>query len=201
MDAGHIEVSFETRGPVCVIQVSGELTLLTEQEFAALVAEALATSRGPVMFDVSGVDFVDVRGARALAKAVRAVPQPREAGLEGCSLTMRGILRAIGFDLPHQPEMAGASQARLHPRARQSTLSRESALSAMTRAAESNARQSALYTSDVMSRLAATYSDLALNSRYRTEHKSADRGRLLELSGRALDLSRRYMRDTDVGAD
>jgi len=31
------------------------------------------------------------------------------------------------------------------------------------------------------------------------EHRSADRGRLLELSGRALDLSRRYTRDTDDG--
>jgi hypothetical protein len=45
-----------------------------------------------------------------------------------------------------------------------------------------------------MSRLAATYSQLALNSRYRTRGKSEDRGRLLALSGRARDLSRQYMR-------
>ena len=70
----------------------------------------------------------------------------------------------------------------------------------MTRAARSKARQSALYASEVMSRLAATYSDLALNSRYRTQHRSDDRGRLLELSGRALDLSRRYMSNADTGA-
>jgi len=70
---------------------------------------------------------------------------------------------------------------------------------AATRAAKSQARQSALYTSEVMSRLAATYSALALNSRYRTRHKSDDRGRLLELSGRALELSRRSIRNTDSG--
>jgi hypothetical protein len=106
-------VSSQPRGLGCVIQVSGELTLVTEREFAALVAEALA---------------------------------------------------------------------------------------AMSRAAESTARQSALYASEVMSRLAA-YSELALNSRYRTRPKSADRGRLLELSGRALGLSRWYMRNAAGGAD
>lgn len=197
MDAGHIEVSSRTRGLGCVIQVSGELTLVTEREFAAVVSEALAASRGPVLFDVSGVDFVDCRGARALAKAVRGVPPPREAGLDGCSLTMRRILGTIGFDVPRRPEMAGVALVRLQPHTRPGTPSREEALAAITRAAESTARQSALYTSDVLSRLAATYSELALNSRYRTQHKSADRGRLLELSGRARDLSRRYMRDAD----
>jgi hypothetical protein len=71
----------------------------------------------------------------------------------------------------------------------------------MAHAAESNARQSALYGSEVMSRLAATSSQLALNSRYRTQGKSEDRGRLLALSGRALDLSKQYMHNaaSDAG--
>lgn len=195
MDAGRIRVSSGTRGPGCVIKISGELTLVTENEFTALVTETLAASRGPVLFDVSGVDFVDCRGARALAKAVRAVPPPREAGLDGCGLTMRRVLGTIGFDLPHGPELATAAQARLEPRARAGTPSREEAVAAMTRAARSNTRQSALDASAVMSRLAATYSELALNSRYRLHRKTEDRGRLLALSGRALDLSRRYMRN------
>lgn len=201
MDAGQIQVSSQPRGLGCVIQVSGELTVVTEGEFAALVAEVLAASRGPVLFDVSGVDLVDCRGARALTKAVQGVPQPREAGLDGCSLTMRSILGAIGFDLPNRPEMAGAARVRLQPRPRPGAASREDALAAMTRAAESSARQSAVYTSEVMSRLAATYSDLALNSRYRMQRKSEDRGRLLQLSGRACALSRQCMRDAAGGAD
>ena len=201
MDAGHIRVGSVPRGPGCVIKISGELTLVTENEFTALVTETLAACHGPVLFDVSGVDFVDCRGARALAKAVRAVPPPREAVLDGCSPTMRSVLGTIGFDLPHWPELATTSQARPEPRVRAGTPSREEALAAMTRAAKSNARQSALDASGVMSRLAATYSALALNSRYRMEVKSEDRGRLLALSGRALDLSRRYMRNaaSDAG--
>ena len=195
MDAGHIGVSPVMRGLTCVIKVSGELTCATEGEFAAGVAEALAGSRGPALFDVSGVDFVDLAGARALARVVRAVPSPREAGLDGCGPMMRGVLGAIGFDPPNRPELTGEVRPRRRPPARSATPSREESLAAMTRAAASNARQSALHASEVMSRLAATYSDLALNSRYRTQGKSEDRGRLLELSGRALDLSRRYMRN------
>jgi hypothetical protein len=66
-------------------------------------------------------------------------------------------------------------------------------MTAMTRAARANTLQTALYASEVMSRLAATYSELALNSWYREQRKSEDRGRLLALSGRARDLSRQYL--------
>lgn len=61
MDAGHIRVSSVTRGLTCVIEVSGELTQATERKFAAQVAEAQVALRGPVLFDVSGVNFVDCR--------------------------------------------------------------------------------------------------------------------------------------------
>lgn len=197
MDAGHIRVSSVTRGLTCVIEVSGELTQATEHKFAAQVAEAQVALRGPVLFDVSGVNFVDCRGARAMARAVRAVPPPHEARLRGCSPTMRRVLRAIGFDLPHRSELAGEASSRPQAHARAVAPSREEAMVAMSRATKSEARRSALYASELMSRLAATYSAMALNSRYRTQHKSEDRGRLLELSGRALELSRRYLRNAD----
>src|SRR5690349_18036745 len=121
MNTGHVRVSAVTRGLGCVIKVSGELSQVTEREFAVQVAEALATSRGPLLFDVSDVDFVDLRGARALARALRTVQQPREAGLDGCSLTMLSVLGAIGFDLPHKPEL---TRARLRLTARQGTSAR-----------------------------------------------------------------------------
>jgi hypothetical protein len=164
------------------------------------VAGALAASRGPVLFDLSGVKFVDLAGARAVTRAVQAVPPPHEARLSGCSPTMRRVLKAVGFDLPHQGESADAASDRPQAHAPVVAPSRQETIMATTRAAKSQARQSVLYTSEVMSRLAATYSALALNSRYRTRHKSADRGRLLELSGRALELSRRFMRNADSGA-
>jgi anti-anti-sigma factor len=194
VDAGDIRVSTEVSDHACVIEVSGELTFTTEPEFTVRVTQAVAASRGLVLFDLSGLDFLDCRGARALARAVHAVPS-RETGVRGCNPAVRHVLDALGFDLPYRPEPAGPVPLRPRPGALAGTSSRGEALSAMTRAASSSTRESALYASEVLSRLAATYSELALNSRYRAPRKSEDRGRLLALSGRALDLSRRYMRN------
>ena len=191
MGAGYIRVSSVARGLACVIEVSGELTLTTEREFTDRVAEAMAASQGSVLFDLSGLDFVDCRGARALARAAHAVPSRRPA-LYGCNPVVRRVLEALGLDLPYRP--VPDSRAQTRPRPREDGLSRDETLVAMARVAQSNVRQSALYGSEVMSRLAATYSELALNSRYRAQRKSEDRGRLLALSGRARDLSRQYMR-------
>lgn len=192
MCADHVRVSSVARGLASLIEVSGELTLTTEREFAVRVAEVLATCRGPLLFDLSGLDFMDCRGARALATAVCAAPSLTE--LYGCKPIVRRVLDVLGFDLPYRPEPDVETPIRSQPRARADTLTRGETLVAMAHAAESNARQSALHGSEIMSRLAATYSQLALNSRYRTQDKSDDRGRLLALSGRALELSRQYMR-------
>jgi anti-anti-sigma factor len=193
MGAEHIRVSSVARDLACLIEVSGELTLTTDREFGARVAETLAAWRGPVLFDLSGLDFIDCHGARALARAVRSAPS-HKAELYGCKPLVRRVLDVLGSDLPYRPEPVDEAPASPRPRARVGTLTRGETLAAMAYATKSNTRQSALYSSEVMSRLAATYSQLALNSRYRTRGKSEDRGRLLALSGRALDLSTRYMR-------
>lgn len=199
MESGYIQVSSVARATTFVVMVSGELTMLTEDEFTSRVAEALAASQGPVVFDVSGLDFMDCHGARALAKAVHAAA-PREGEVLGCSDAMRRVLDALGFDLPHRQTLTARVAPRPRPLATSAARSRGETLTAMTRAAESAIRQSALHTSAVMSMLAATYSALALNSRYRTQAKSEDRGRLLALSGRALDLSRIYQGYAGTGA-
>ncbi len=200
MDAGYVRVSSVERDHGCVVTVSGEITLATEAEFTAQVAQALAAARGPVLFDLSRLDFADCRGARALARAVLTVPSG-EAGVHGCNTAVRRVVEALGLELPYRAGPAGSAPARPRPRACASTLSRSDAMTSLTRAARANTRQTALYTSEVMSRLAATYSELALNSRYRVRGKSEERGRLLALSGRALDLSRQYLRhaSTDAG--
>ena len=193
MGADYVRVSSIARGRACVIEVRGELTLTSEREFTVLTTEALTACHGPVLFDLSGLDFLDCHGARALAKAVRSAP-PHEAELHGCKPLVRRVLDILGFDLPYRPEPVSETPASPRLRVRVGALTRGETLAAMAHAAESNARQSALYSSEVMSRLAATYSQLALNSRYRAQGKSEDRGRLLALSGRALDLSKQYMR-------
>jgi anti-anti-sigma factor len=193
VDAGYVAVSSVERGAGRVITVSGELTLATVDEFTARVAAALAASRGPVLFDLSGLGFADCRGARALARAVLGVPSG-QAWVHGCRPAVRRVLGALGLELPHQAGPADAVTARPRPRVSAGTLSRGEAITSLTRAARANTRQTALHASEVMSRLAVTYSQLALNSRYRVPRKSEERGRLLALSGRAADLSRQYLR-------
>ncbi|HEY0719260.1 MAG TPA: hypothetical protein VGD68_16730, partial [Streptosporangiaceae bacterium] len=137
-------------------------------------------------------------GARALAGALRTAPGL--AGVHGCSPVMRRFLEVAGYDLPRRPAPVRPVPVRAGPVTVADAPSRGEALVAMARATELNARQSAADASELMSRLAATYVDLALNSRYRVPRRSDDRGRLLALSGRALDLSRRYQRHAASGA-
>jgi anti-anti-sigma factor len=193
VDAGHIRVIFDVRDSTCIAKVAGELTLATEAEFTTRATEALAAFRGPVLFDLTGLDIVDCHGARALAGALRAAP-PGEAGVQGCSPLVRRFLEVTGFDLPQMSAPAREVPAQPRPPAVVGAASRGDALVALAHATEANARQSATHASEVMSRLAATYAELALNSRYRVPRRSDERGRLLALSGRALDLSRQYQR-------
>ncbi|MBV9796042.1 MAG: anti-sigma factor antagonist [Actinobacteria bacterium] len=187
MGAGRIGVSFELRGSACVIGVHGELTVPTSHEFTGQVTMALAALGGPVLFDVSGLDFVDCHGARVLARELRAV-SARGAGLYGCRPVVRRFFELLGFDLPYVttltwPVPVPASLGPVGPAARGQDLT------ALIRVTQATARQSVTEASVIMSRLATTYAELALNSRYRTARKSEDRGRLLALSGRARDLS------------
>lgn len=81
MGACHIRVSSGVRDSACVVTVNGELTLAIQREFAVRTVQALAASRGPVLFGVSGVEFPDCHGTRPLARAIRLVP-PRPVGLK-----------------------------------------------------------------------------------------------------------------------
>jgi len=199
VDANRIQVSFQTGDAACVITVNGELTRVTEGEFTAR-AGALAALPAPVIFDLSGVDFVDCSGARALARAFRAGP-PRETWLRGCSPAVARIFAALGLDLPPAAAPARAVPARERPLDQAGPRLRGDDPVALARAAQADARQSAMHASEVMSRLAATYAQLALSGRYRAQRKSEERRRLLALSGHARELSRQYMRHATGSAD
>jgi anti-anti-sigma factor len=191
MEAGRIGVSFELRRSAYVIRVNGELTVLTGHEFTGQVAKALAALSGPVLFDVSGLDFVDCHGARVLARELRAV-SARGAGLYGCRPVVRRFFDLLGFDLPYVTTLTQPVPVPLPSPGPAGPPARGQDLTALIRVTQATARQSVTQASLIMSRLATTYADLALNSRYRTARKSEDRGRLLALSGRARDLSQRY---------
>jgi anti-anti-sigma regulatory factor len=196
-------VSFSRRGLAGVVKVDGELTRVTGAEFATRAAAALAAFRGPVLFDLSGLDFIDTQGARTLTALLRA--DPARASLYGCSPVMRRVLQATGYDLPPEPALppaagsAGSTRASPPPPVT-GWRSRGETMTALTRATRADARRSGADVSAVMSRLAATYARIALSSRYRLPRKDADRRRLLALSRQAGDLARKYQRHSAADA-
>jgi anti-anti-sigma factor len=201
MEAGRVGVSFELRKSACIVRVHGELTVLTSHEFTARVTKALPAFSGPVLFDVSCLEFADCHGARTLAEALRAVSR-RETGLYGCSPAVRRLFDMLKLDLPYVATLIREAPAPPppSPAAPAGPPSRGEDLMALIHANEATARQPATHAGAIMSQL-ATYTELALNGWYRTPRKSEHRGRLLALSGRARDLSRRYRRHaaSDVG--
>lgn len=193
MAASHIGVSFELRESACIAKVDGELTWATGHEFTARLTQPLAVFRGPVLFDLSDLDFVDCHGARVLAGALHSVAS-RETGLYGCNSVVRRFLDLLGLDLPHVATLVREVPALSSPPVPVGPPSHGQDLTDLIRATKASSRQSATNASEVMSRLATTYAELALNSRYRTPGNSEVRGRLLTLSGRARDLSQQYLR-------
>lgn len=65
IDCRGASVSVETRGPTTVITVSGEIDA-SNADFMATVLNGFATGKGPVVVDLSGIDFVGTQGLRVL---------------------------------------------------------------------------------------------------------------------------------------
>lgn len=192
MDSGQVQVSFQLRGAACLVRVGGELTAATEGEFTRRMGKALAQFPGPALLDLSGLDFVDGHGSRALARTLRADP-PQSIGLYQCRPALRRVLEAFGLDLPQAP-VTFPPVLVSPPPAAPAAAPAHAELLARVDHTRSALRQSALTASEVMSRLSATYAELALSGRNRQPSKAAVRGRLLACSGQAFDLSRQYRR-------
>lgn len=68
-----------------------------------------------MLFDLSGLTFLDRHGTRALARTLAAAPPPR-TGLHGCSPAVLQVLTALGFDLTQAPAPALESTAGRPPK-------------------------------------------------------------------------------------
>lgn len=83
----QLNVTIKQRGQVCVLSVSGELDIATAPILAGHAA-ALADLAGRLIVDLSGLEFVDCAGARALAAVTSAAPP-------GCPVLVRGLARRV----------------------------------------------------------------------------------------------------------
>ncbi|HVL34018.1 MAG TPA: MEDS domain-containing protein [Actinomycetota bacterium] len=95
-------------------QLSGEVDICSLPHFEA--AFEAATNAGACDIDVTGLDFIDVRGMRAVARACASAPHPIR--LRGVSPTIRRFWSIAGFeDVIPLTELTGSPPAGSDPRA------------------------------------------------------------------------------------
>lgn len=91
------------RGAVCILRVGGELDIATAPLFAAQAAAALRVPPGEFVIDLRGLEFIDVRGARALAAAARTVPAGCPVLIRCMNARVRRVLDVLGVTLERRP--------------------------------------------------------------------------------------------------
>ena len=94
----------------CVLQIAGELDTATADAFAECVDAAVRAQPWPVLVDLSGLTFIDARGARVLDAVIRTLPGGRRAVVRACPRRVRRILDILGLSLDCLP--AGSAPAR-----------------------------------------------------------------------------------------
>ena len=77
-----LTVTIRREGRVCVLAVSGELDIATHPVLARQAAAALRQPAERLIIDLSGLEFIDCCGARALAALTYAAPA-------GCPVLVR----------------------------------------------------------------------------------------------------------------
>jgi anti-sigma B factor antagonist len=129
MIGSPLTVTVSYNGQICMLAASGDLDLTNATRFARCAFRALDEAPERLVFDLSGLSFVDCTGARSLVAVAQAAP-------EGCPVVVRSVsppvarmLGLLGVDLEHlparRPELDGAP---VQPRAanpdRDTTLAR-----------------------------------------------------------------------------
>ena len=94
------ELVTEPQADRAVVHVSGELDIATAPDFETAVREQLA--QGPVVLDLSGLDFMDSSGVRALDAVLREdgslVLRPELTELVRQVLDITGLLGELPFE-------------------------------------------------------------------------------------------------------
>jgi len=102
MIAYHLQIKAEHRGPVCVLAVSGDLDVGSADQFTEFIQGTVPMMRPRprrVVIDLSGLRFIDCRGARALAAAARSAPGRCPVVVRSVRHPVRRVLDLLGVDL------------------------------------------------------------------------------------------------------
>ena len=105
---GGLEVRIGQDGPVCVVAISGELDIATAAEAAVLAAPAAVLPAERLVLDLSGLRFIDGRGARMLAELTAAVDPGTVVIVRSAGRQVRRVLHILGVDLERRGSIPGS---------------------------------------------------------------------------------------------
>jgi len=109
-EGDYLRAEVEQHGPVCVLAIRGELDVFTVANLTRCVTAALKTRTEQFVLDLSGLTFIDCRGARALAAMAQAVPAGSPVVVRSVNPAVRRVLNLLELNLESR-DMAGDDQA------------------------------------------------------------------------------------------
>ena len=89
------DTEVNSEGNVIVVKISGELCSETVGRAQAIVAEAADRSSNGIVFDMSGLDFLDSKGAGFLLQMKKNYTGKRAVALAGVQGTIKAILTRL----------------------------------------------------------------------------------------------------------
>jgi anti-sigma B factor antagonist len=100
-----LTVTIKREGRVCVLSVRGELDIATAP---ALAAQATVPPDGMerLIVDLSGLEFIDCCGVRALADVTRVAPPGCPVVVRGATPRVRKILDMLAMPLEQRVQVA-----------------------------------------------------------------------------------------------
>jgi anti-sigma B factor antagonist len=101
-----LKVEVKREGRVCRLSVGGELDIATAPVLAALAAPAVRGPAERLVVDLSGLEFIDCCGVRALAAVTRAAPPGCPVVVRGATGLVRRVLDIVAIRLDRHGQEA-----------------------------------------------------------------------------------------------
>jgi anti-sigma B factor antagonist len=98
-DEGGLDVRIGRDGSACVLTIAGELDIATCGELAGLAAPAMTGRAERLVLDLSGLRFIDSRGAAALAALADSADVATPVIVRSAGRAVRKVLDVLGISL------------------------------------------------------------------------------------------------------
>ena len=94
----RVAVDVRTAGGTATVVISGELDISGTPWLAAQLGNVLEDRPERLVFDLTGVGFIDVAGARLIASTAGALPAGRLPVVRGAGPLIRRVFALTGLD-------------------------------------------------------------------------------------------------------